>query len=281
MDNFFLKTGEFAKICGVKKATIVHYANVGILNPNFIGENGYAYYTPGQIYDFELINILKGMNVPLKEIKDYMINKNGNVNACREILEKKLKELQEHQKVLHSVEVLVQNTIRDIDDLKNQKIGVIEEVTFDEPEIYYIYDMPYRTAEAAYLLRGARDIIKHVQESFLNESINVIEIVMKRDLLNGTFRKTYGGFIAKKGQDYEPEHLFTRPAGTYLTVAEQKGGDRIADIYRELKNYADENGYEICGNGYEKDLLSHIVDRDRSHYLVRCYIQVTPKTNSK
>ena len=279
MDHFFLKSGEFANICGVKKATITHYADIGILKPNFIGENGYAYYTPGQIYDFELINVMKGMGVPLKEIKDYIENKSGDLPACREILVKNLRNLQEEEKKLKSVEALIKNTIRDIDALDGVRIGVVEEQVFEESETYYVYDMPYRTADAAYMLRNTRDIIKHVQDSFLNESINVIEVVMKEHILDDTFRKTYGGFIAKKENINEHDMYFTRPAGLYLTVADHKGGDRIVDLYRQLKEYALKNGYEICGNGYEKDLLSHIVERDRSRYLVRCYIQVRKKEN--
>ena len=113
-----------------------------------------------------------------------------------------------------------------------------------------------------------------MQESFLNESANVVEVVMKADLLNGTFRKTYGGFRAKEDIRVDSENLLVRPAGTYLTLADHTGGNRIADLYRQLKEYADENGYRICGNGYGRDLLSHIVKRDRSHYPVRCFIQV-------
>ncbi len=130
------------------------------------------------------------------------------------------------------------------------------------------------------MLRNTRDIIKHVHDSFLNESINVIEVVMKEDILNDTFRKKYGGFIAKKDTISDSDEYLVRPAGCYLTIADHKGGDRIVDLYRKLKEYALKNGYEICGNGYEKDLLSHIVDRDRSRYLVRCYIQVEKKENN-
>ena len=275
MGNFYLKTGEFASACGVKKATLVHYANLGLLKPSHIGENGYYYYGPEQIYDFELIHVMKSMNVPLSEIKDYMKNKNGDLPACQELLRKKLVELQEFQKQLQSIEQLVKNTLQDMDDLREQKLGVIEEIHFDKPQLYYIYEMTSRVADAEYYRKNScREVIQHVQESFLNESANVVEVVMKADLLNGTFRKTYGGFRAKEDIRVDSENLLVRPAGTYLTLADHTGGNRIADLYRQLKEYADENGYRICGNGYGRDLLSHIVKRDRSHYPVRCFIQV-------
>ena len=85
--------------------------------------------------------------------------------------------------------------------------------------------------------------------------------------------------MARKDSIEDPTKMMSMPPGTYLTVAGAKGGDGIVDLYRLLKNYADENSYEVIGNGYERDVLSHIVERDRTNYLVRCYIHVKRKEN--
>lgn len=283
MDKGYMKTGEFAKICGVKKATIVHYAKIGLLNPEMIAENGYAYYSTRQLYDFELIHVLKEMKVPLEEIRDYIENKNGNVQACREILAKKLNELHEYQKELNGLERIVSNTLKDIEEYENTKIGIIEEIHKDDETPLYIYKMPYRTANEAYIMSSeateARDSIRYVGDSFRYENINVIEVVMHKHIMDGSFQKTFGGFVARKDSIEDPTKVMSMPAGTYLTVAGAKGGEGIVDLYRLLKNYADENGYEVIGNGYERDVLSHIVERDRTSYLVRCYIHVKRKEN--
>ena len=50
MHEYYYKMGEFAKICGVKKSTLIHYADIGLFKPDHIGENGYCYYAPQQIY---------------------------------------------------------------------------------------------------------------------------------------------------------------------------------------------------------------------------------------
>ncbi len=41
MHEYYFKMGEFATICGVKKSTLVHYADIGLFKPHHIGENGY------------------------------------------------------------------------------------------------------------------------------------------------------------------------------------------------------------------------------------------------
>ena len=53
MHEYYFKMGEFATICGVKKSTLVHYADIGLFKPHHIGENGYYYYSPTQIYVYE------------------------------------------------------------------------------------------------------------------------------------------------------------------------------------------------------------------------------------
>lgn len=280
MDKGYMKTGEFAKMCGVKKATIVHYAKIGILEPEMIAENGYAYYSTRQLYDFELIHVLKGMKVPLEEIRDYIENKSGDAQACRKILAKKLKELHEYQKELNALERIVSNTIKDIDEYENTKIGIIEEIQKDDDTPLYIYKMPYRTADEAFIMSmEARESIRYVSDSFRYENVNVVEVVMHKHIMDGSFQKTFGGFVARKDSIEDPTKVMSMPAGTYLTVAGAKGGEGIVDLYRLLKNYADENGYEVIGNGYERDVLSHIVERNRTSYLVRCYIHVKRKEN--
>ena len=125
----------------------------------------------------------------------------------------------------------------------------------------------------------ARESIRYVSDSFRYENVNVVEVVMHKHIMDGSFQKTFGGFVARKDSIEDPTKVMSMPAGTYLTVAGAKGGEGIVDLYRLLKNYADENGYEVIGNGYERDVLSHIVERDRTSYLVRCYIHVKRKEN--
>lgn len=67
-----LTSGQFAKVLGISKDTLFHYDRLGILSPEFIAENGYRYYSINQIDVFKVISILKELEMPLKEIKEYL-----------------------------------------------------------------------------------------------------------------------------------------------------------------------------------------------------------------
>ena len=65
-------TGEFAKLCGVSKQTLLYYDRVGIFQPERVLENGYRVYTYLQFETFNVIATLREMGTPIQEIKSYL-----------------------------------------------------------------------------------------------------------------------------------------------------------------------------------------------------------------
>ncbi|MFE4512310.1 MerR family DNA-binding transcriptional regulator, partial [Bacillus subtilis] len=41
----YFTTGEFSKLCRVKKQTLFHYDEIGLFSPEIKKENGYRYYS--------------------------------------------------------------------------------------------------------------------------------------------------------------------------------------------------------------------------------------------
>ena len=64
--------GEFAKINGVTKHTLIHYDDIGLFTPAVTEENGYRYYINRQYSDFSSIAQLKEIGLPIKEIDHYL-----------------------------------------------------------------------------------------------------------------------------------------------------------------------------------------------------------------
>lgn len=276
MNNSY-KIGEFAQICGTAKSTLIYYAKIGLLKPDHIGENGYFYYSPSQIYMYEVIASLRNMDVSLEDIRDYL--KNQDIEHCMGILKKNLEKLRERKRQLERIETLMEATISDTQKALKVECDKFEIVSL-ESEHYFVYRMPYRTEKATYDLKEARKLIDYCKRNFYNGTLNVSEIVMQEDIENGSFKKTYGAFKLRDWQvskkKLESNVLFTRPKGIYATVARRSGGEKIPGIYRDLCGFAKSMGYHVCGNGYEEDLLSYMAEHDRSNYLLRCYIQIAP-----
>ena len=72
LKEYFFTTGEFAKLCGVKKHTLFHYDEQGVFSPDIVRENGYRYYSLMQYDLFSIIADLRELGMPLKKIKAYL-----------------------------------------------------------------------------------------------------------------------------------------------------------------------------------------------------------------
>ncbi|MDP4109228.1 MAG: MerR family transcriptional regulator, partial [Bacillota bacterium] len=68
MQDLLYTTGEFAKICGVKKQTLFYYDEIGLFSPCRVSANGYRYYSYQQFDMFMAIQVLKEINLSLDEI---------------------------------------------------------------------------------------------------------------------------------------------------------------------------------------------------------------------
>lgn len=71
----YMKISEFAKITGIKRANLIFYDQIGLLSPEFRGENEYRFYTHRQLSSAYLISGLRSVGVSIKEIKQYASNR--------------------------------------------------------------------------------------------------------------------------------------------------------------------------------------------------------------
>ena len=68
----YITTGEFAKLTGVTKHTLFYYDKIGLFSPEIKKENGYRLYSFEQLEVFDVIQILRELDMPLEEIREYM-----------------------------------------------------------------------------------------------------------------------------------------------------------------------------------------------------------------
>lgn len=97
MTENLLTAGEFAKLACTTKRTILWYAEKGILKPVQVNEEGYRFYEPGQIIDFQVILLLRKLGFSLEEIKAYLA-KNKSLKQLfslkKQLVEKEIRRLQ-------------------------------------------------------------------------------------------------------------------------------------------------------------------------------------------
>lgn len=180
--------GEFAKLCGVKKDTLFHYDEMGILKPESIDpNNGYRYYSRRQVFTFDIIACLKECQTPLKEIKAYL--ENQDTEYFLEILEKKENELQMEQKKISRMRKILRNTIQ-----------MTKEALEAEPGTCWMEECPEEHLVAVRLSEGdleeesfqALDQLYHILEEVrLQKEWTVSSMITREHLLERRFQEDY------------------------------------------------------------------------------------------
>lgn len=109
-----MTTGEFADLCEVKKQTLFHYDEIGLLEPEYKNENGYRYYTIQQAEAYSVIDMLKEIGMSLAEIKDFLHSK--NTKKITDLLTEKEKLVDIKIRKMQRIQHLIKNQKRQMEE---------------------------------------------------------------------------------------------------------------------------------------------------------------------
>ena len=74
-NNGLFTVQQFSKFSGVTRETLRYYDKVGLLRPAVRGENGYRYYSNGQLAVLFVIRLLQSFGMTLRDIKKMKDNR--------------------------------------------------------------------------------------------------------------------------------------------------------------------------------------------------------------
>ncbi|MEK4432940.1 MerR family transcriptional regulator [Paenibacillus sp. FSL M7-0802] len=263
-----LTSGQFAKVMGISKDTLFHYDRLGILSPEFKAENGYRYYSINQIDVFKVISILKELEMPLKEIKEYLNKRSPQelivlLEKEEAMLNSKIKQLQKMKSIISEKKRITQAATEII------STDIIIEEKKEEFLVVTEAD-PYTNDKSIY-----DSMIKH--EKYLNiYSIDASHTVgwmrdTTRVLANETFNYDYLFTRVSKKSHYSN---FKREKGTYLIVYHTEGYSSVCDTYDRIISYAKDKSIELQGFFYEDVLLDDLSVRGYEEYLIEISVQI-------
>lgn len=95
----YMKSGEFAELCGTTKDTLIHYDRIGLFRPVAVSDSGYRLYAPSQRYRFTAIRVLVDTGMPLDDVRAALASgRPGDIAAAlsdtRDAVEAKIAALQ-------------------------------------------------------------------------------------------------------------------------------------------------------------------------------------------
>lgn len=268
--NRYMTTGEFAALMHVTKETLFHYDRIGLFSPEIKSENGYRLYNIMQADRMNTILVLREMDVPLAQIKDFL-------------------ERQEPERLLQlfeQEEVLIQEQIRKLKDrqqwMKRQreKIRIAKTADFSSiyrkqrPKLYYRKgNVEGDTAQE--FTRAIHSLIAEYEEE--NNSI-CYEIGYFQDMRNIREQKyqNYTNVLILTENRPKGKKAEALEAGEYLTAYHAGHWEEIGNAYRRLLEYADREGIRLADVSLERDLVDFMMAKEEKNYVTEINVRILP-----
>lgn len=228
-----ITAGELAKLCGTSKRTILWYAELNILVPKMIEENGYRFYGEEQVLEFQMIHLLTTLGVSLNEIKE----KNNLVKLFEEKREDIKKQIETLQFSLKNLDKFGEN-------LKENKTMIMPEIRKIKPfSIYYI------ERESSYVNIGK--YCRELVEMFENKGRNMTTMAIFE---NPTYQpkksKIKIAVLANSGQKIKEKYInvvkkIKFDPGKVITYTHNGDGKLLSLFWKELEKYCRLNKIEV------------------------------------
>jgi DNA-binding transcriptional MerR regulator len=269
-DSGFFTVSGFAKFARTTKNTLIHYAEIGLLSPVLRNEeNGYRYYSIGQLADLNMIRTLQALGMPLAEIKTLKDRRTPELaeevfTQLLDTIGEKIAEWVRAQKLLFTLR-------KAIHAAKNVDENAIT-IQFLPPEAIVLGDLNDYS-------RGKNDysalvcFYDAISQKFPDLDLNypVWAVFSEERIKRGDW------VWPDRYYFYNPEGHDRRPAALYATGYTRCGYGQSDALYKRMLDFIDKNGFEICGNAYEEYPLNEVCVADDTNYLMRVMIAVREK----
>lgn len=267
--------GEMAKMHNIAESTLRYYDEKGIFHPSIIDpQTNYRYYTIDQFSLLDTIKFLRQLNIPLKEIKKYIDERNPSyaLNLLEKQQEMMLKKQREIRYALAKMEHRIY-LIREATKVKAKKM-VIKEIP--QRKITAIAIAPNTTDDMFdYYIHLLQKNMKQIDNSLFSGDIGVT--VDKNALIQNNFQAYNSAFILLEYMPFQVHGSDEIKAGIFACTYHLGPYEETDETYKKLMNYINQEGYEISGDSIEIGLIDWSVTENPQEQVTEIQIPVKKK----
>lgn len=236
MNEDFVTVGQFAKLAGTTKRTVLWYEEKGVLRPYKQNGKGYRFYKPEQIIDFQVILLLKKLDFSLEKIKEYL-KKNSSLESLfkqkRGTIEAEVKRL---QKSLNNIKTYYSN----IGSNRTLVSPIVKEVL--SFEVYYIQKVGSYSKIYSFCMELKSCFEKLPKDAVFLVLFEEQGYKPRKSMFKVAIKKAKGIKPKQESKDLVKEMIV--PAYKALSYTHEGTPDLLSLHWKELEKYARLNGYK-------------------------------------
>ena len=261
-----LKISEFARIAEISRKGLIFYDNIGVFSPAYTAPNGYRYYSHEQIYLISVITLLRELDTPLDQIRDFL--QQCTPQHATTLLRQQGDKLQQKIQMLQGIQDMLAVRLQKLEDGMARETGTVRLVERGQTPLF-VSDafqaprdqVPDDVWIGFYLKCKQHGVAFGYPEGFL----------VSQDHLCAQTADTVSHIVCHVGAAYAN---FQMPAGRYLIACGPGSFADAGPIYCALLDYAQEHALTIAGPGYETRLIDETASPDRAVQRIEVHIPV-------
>lgn len=270
MKNKFL-IGELARLFNISPDTLRHYDRLDLLKPEVDPKTHYRFYETQSVFKLSRILFLKNLGISLKEIHQYMQNKN-RINF-QNLLKKKEREVDEKIQQLQNLKHKIQSKI----DLLSHYDSELNTIVLRKfPKRYGLF------LETSNIIDEKKMKAQFIEsENYFKISSLLVEGQMytslkKEDMDLGHFTR-FRYFIEIECYDDKYHQLETIPENEFACLIVTGPYTEMKHHYEKMVKWIDANDYMIIGDSIEKNIIDYGTTDYETEYVSEIQIPIRSK----
>ncbi|WP_019244094.1 MULTISPECIES: MerR family transcriptional regulator [Bacillus] len=270
MNDAFL-IGEMSKLFQLDIRTLRYYDKIHLFKPKYVdSNNGYRYYTIDQFEQLNTILYLKSLHVPLKEIKEFLDNR--DIDKILFLLQKQKVETEKRLNEITQIQQKIDKRIEQIKDATRQDILYsICENALPERTAVYLKQRIYMKNDFEMLIRVLENNANMKSAVFLGK---VGFSISADNLKNRIFNEYNSIFIIVDDESYRYSEAKILPKGKYLSVRFEGTHEDASPYYDQLIEYIEKKNYTIIDDAYEITLIDYGFTNDKGKFVTEIQIPI-------
>ena len=262
----YYRIGEISRLYKISTDILRYYDKIGLMSPDFIGENGYRYYSKKQIWKLNNIRNLRNIGVGLEDIKEFLDER--NINSANDIIEFQLEKVEDKIKKLTELKEELTSKLENIEFFKTFK-------DFNKPVLKFIPKRKFLRSKGNFKQDWEIDFelkILNEKTEYDNDFIltnNEIGATLSREnFFKGEYLTFSESFIIN---DVKGEII---PEGYFLTIVFKGKYDESYKYYNILKKYIEENNLIVTGDIHEIYHIEIHITENEDEFITEIQIPV-------
>ena len=271
MDKRLFQIGEVARMYGVSVGTLRHYEQAGLLTPEYVdADTGYRYYGISQFEVLNTIRYLRALDMPLREISDFINNR--DVDVIEDKLKRQKAEVGRRRRELERIEQRIDRRIAQIADARTSRLDTIDKCRLNACRMAVLRDSLRLNT---YLdLEGQIRRLTGGQPQAMAFLGTIGVGISRENLLNGIYERYDTVFLLLEDGDEYVGNVLELPECDCLKVRFRGSHERSPGYYAALMDYARTNDLQVADFSREMTLIDYGMTNDTDKFVTEICLPV-------